>query len=67
VTGVRQDAYANAHRIQVEEEKPASERGSLLHPEAYGQAPKRVEEEDLPSEVKELLKKHRERLQRSNH
>jgi hypothetical protein len=22
VTGVRQDAYANAHRIQVEEEKP---------------------------------------------
>ncbi len=37
VTGVRQDAYANAHRIRVEEEKPAKERGTYLHPEAFGQ------------------------------
>jgi hypothetical protein len=65
VTGIRQDAYANAHRIQVEEEKPASERGSLLHPEAYGRAPKRFEEGDLLPEMKELIKKHRERLQKS--
>jgi hypothetical protein len=64
VTGVRQDAYANAHRIQVEEEKPASERGRLLHPEVYGQAPQGVEDEDVPPEVKELMKKHRERLQK---
>ena len=28
VTGIRHDAYANAHRIQVEVEKPASERGT---------------------------------------
>ena len=35
VTGVRQDAYANTHRIPVEEEKPASERGSYLHPDAF--------------------------------
>ena len=27
VTGVRQDAYAEAHRIQVEEDKPTAERG----------------------------------------
>jgi hypothetical protein len=27
VTGIRHDAYANAHRIPVEEEKPAKERG----------------------------------------
>jgi len=33
VLGTRQDAYANAHRIQVEEEKPAAERGRLLHPD----------------------------------
>jgi hypothetical protein len=67
VTGVRQDAYANAYRIPVEEEKPASERGRLLHPEAYGQAPKAIEDEDvLPEEAKELMKKHRERLQKSN-
>jgi len=27
VTGIRQDAYPNAHRIQIEEDKPAEERG----------------------------------------
>lgn len=27
VTGIRQDAYANAHRVQVEEDKPSEERG----------------------------------------
>jgi hypothetical protein len=36
VTGVRQDAWANAHRIPVEEEKPEVERGFYLHPELYG-------------------------------
>jgi hypothetical protein len=30
VTGIRDDAYARAHRIQVEEEKPAGERGVSL-------------------------------------
>ena len=34
VTGVRHDAYANAHRIKVEEDKPAAARGSYIHPEA---------------------------------
>ena len=37
VTGIRQDAYANANRIPVEEEKPAQEQGYYLHPEAFGQ------------------------------
>ena len=37
VTGVRQDAYAEAHRIKVEEEKTGEERGTYLHPEAFGQ------------------------------
>jgi hypothetical protein len=37
VTGVRQDTYANAHRIAVEDEKPAKERGVYLYPEVYGQ------------------------------
>lgn len=39
VTGIRQDAWANAHRIQVEEEKSLVERGNYLHPELHG-APK---------------------------
>jgi hypothetical protein len=37
LTGIRHDAYANAHRIVVEEDKPAAERGYYLHPEAFGQ------------------------------
>lgn len=37
VTGTRHDAYANAHRIPVSEDKPASEQGRYLHPDAYGQ------------------------------
>jgi hypothetical protein len=36
VTGIRQDAWANAHRIPTEEEKPPQERGKYLHPELYG-------------------------------
>jgi len=35
VTGIRQDPYAEKHRIQVEEEKSANERGKYLHPDAY--------------------------------
>ena len=37
VTGVRQDAYAKAHALEVEVDKPASERGYYIHPELYGQ------------------------------
>jgi hypothetical protein len=36
ITGIRQDAYANAHRIPTEEDKPASEQGHYLHPELFG-------------------------------
>jgi len=37
LTGIRKDAWANAHRIPVEEEKPAAERGLYLHPTENGQ------------------------------
>ncbi len=39
VTGIRQDAWANAHRIPNEEEKPANEQGKYLHPELFGAGP----------------------------
>jgi hypothetical protein len=39
VTGIRQDAWANAHRIPTEEAKPANEQGRYLHPELYGAGP----------------------------
>ena len=35
VTGIRQDAWANAHRIPVEVMKPEKERGFYRHPELY--------------------------------
>jgi len=36
VTGTRHDAFAEKHRIPVEETKPDRERGKYLHPEAFG-------------------------------
>jgi trimeric autotransporter adhesin len=39
VTGIRQDAWANAHRIPTEEAKPANEQGTYLHPELFGAGP----------------------------
>jgi hypothetical protein len=33
VTGIRQDAWANAHRIPVEVDKPAEDHGRYLHPD----------------------------------
>ncbi len=37
VTGIRQDKWANANRIQVEEEKSREDRGRYLHPELFGE------------------------------
>jgi hypothetical protein len=42
VTGVRQDAYANAHRIPVEEVKPPEEQGHYLHPQLFGTGANKV-------------------------
>jgi hypothetical protein len=36
VTGIRQDAWANAHRIPVEVDKPPQEQGHYIHPELFG-------------------------------
>jgi len=40
VTGVRDDPYARKNPIVVEVEKPEAERGTYLHPEAYGRPDK---------------------------
>ena len=39
VTGVRHDAWAQAHRIKVEQVKPDAERGRYLNPELFGLPP----------------------------
>jgi hypothetical protein len=38
VTGIRQDAWAKAHRLPTEQDKPANEQGYYLHPELYGES-----------------------------
>ena len=35
VTGIRQDPFANAYRIPVEQDKPEGEKGTYLYPELY--------------------------------
>jgi hypothetical protein len=44
VTGVRQDPYAKAHPLVVEQAKRGTERGLYLHPELYGQPKQRQTE-----------------------
>jgi trimeric autotransporter adhesin len=55
VTGIRKDAFANANRIPVEEDKPEAERGTYLHPGAFGQpAEKDVERVRHPEVMRRL-------------
>jgi len=54
VTGIRQDAYANRHRIPVEELKSDLERGSYLHPDVFNLP----EEKNVLFVQRPLLMKH---------
>jgi hypothetical protein len=56
VTGIRKDPWANANRIQVEEDKPAKERGYYLHPDVYSQPEEKgISHLLFPKEKQELL------------
>jgi hypothetical protein len=58
VTGIRQDPWANAHPIQVEEDKPAEERGYYIYPDLYGQPhEKGISRLIFPAEEEEERKK----------
>jgi hypothetical protein len=60
VTGIRKDAYANAHRIRVEENKPERERGYYLHPELFDQPEeKQIEWARNPELMQRLKQKQR--------
>jgi hypothetical protein len=41
VTGIRKDAYAEAHRIPIEQDKAEKERGKYLYPKEHGQPEER--------------------------
>ena len=62
VTGVRQDAWANAHRIPVEVEKPERERGYYLHPELYGAPDEKNIEWARHPEVMQKMKERQAKL-----
>ena len=55
VTGIRHDAYADAHRIQVEEEKAPQEQGRYLHPELFGASPEQAIGMRLPPRLPQDL------------
>jgi trimeric autotransporter adhesin len=65
VTGIRQDAWANAHRIPVEEEKEPRLRGYYIHPELYGAPPeKQIEWARHPQMMKKMQQARQAQLQR---
>jgi hypothetical protein len=62
VTGIRQDAYAKAHPIVPEVEKPAHERGWYLHPVEHGASPSR----GLSNrELEQVLREHDRQVDRN--
>ena len=55
ITAVRQDAYAKAHPLVVEEPKPLAQRGYYMHPELYGQpTEKQIEWKRQPEQMRRL-------------
>ncbi|MGA8150996.1 MAG: hypothetical protein WB952_08610 [Terriglobales bacterium] len=63
VTGVRQDAYAKAHPLVVEEDKPANLRGYYLHPELFGQPEEKQTDWARRPAVMKYVKEKRMRYQ----
>jgi trimeric autotransporter adhesin len=57
VTGVRHDAWADAHRIPVEQLKADRDRGLYLHPELFGAAPDKSIAEARHPELKTIREK----------
>jgi len=60
VTGIRKDAWAEAHRIPVEEDKPSAEQGYYIHPQLYGQPEEKGIEWALHPEKMNRMKEQRE-------
>jgi hypothetical protein len=71
VTGVRHDAYADKHRVKVEEDKSERERGHYLHPEVFNQPEEKSIEWARRPEMMQKLKQQRleaeEKLKQRNH
>jgi hypothetical protein len=62
VTGVRQDAYARAHPMVVEQEKAPADKGHYLMPELFSQPPEKQIGRIAPERMQQ-----REALKKTNH
>ena len=59
ITGIRHDAWADAHRTPVEDTKSDRERGFYLHPELYGQPEdKQIEWARHPNTMRRIKQLH---------
>ncbi|MCI0387302.1 MAG: hypothetical protein MOB07_00815 [Acidobacteria bacterium] len=59
-TGIRQDAYANKHRIPIEEVKSERERGYYLHPKVFDQPEEKSVEWARNPEMMRQIKNRRQ-------
>ena len=64
ITAIRQDAYAKAHPMIVEQQKPAMERGFYQHPELYGQPQEKQTEWGRHPQTMQRMKAEHEQQQR---
>jgi hypothetical protein len=65
ITGIRQDVWANAHRIPVEEEKEVRLKGFYIHPELYGAPPeKQIEYARHPQQMKRMQENRQQKEER---
>jgi hypothetical protein len=62
ITGIRQDAWANANRIPVEEDKPEKERDSYLHPALFNKPPEKSIEWARHPQAKKKLAEQRAKM-----
>ena len=62
LTGVRHDAYAQAHPLQVETEKPDRERGFYIPPEFYGASEEKAIDWARHPETMKRMKEARAKL-----
>jgi hypothetical protein len=65
VTGVRQDAWAKAHPLVVEQAKNDRERGFYIHPELFGQPEEKQTEWGRNPETMRRLKARREAVRQA--
>jgi hypothetical protein len=63
VTGVRNDPYAKDHPTQVEQDKPAGEKGTYLYPQGYGQPESKGVDYERKQQMEQQAQQHAQQPQ----